>query len=74
MVRRELPANLYRCKGIVHVAEAPEARHSLQAVGRRTELTALGPWGRAPRRSRIVAIGSRLDQPALTALFDRCLA
>lgn len=74
MVRRELPASIYRCKGIVHVAEVPASRYALQAVGRRTELTELGEWGRAPPRSRIVAIGSGIDREELANLFEGCLA
>ncbi|GHC08695.1 CobW family GTP-binding protein [Cerasicoccus arenae] len=74
MVRRKLPAEIYRCKGIVHVADSPGERFSLQAVGRRTELTSLGPWGEQVPCSRIVAIGSSIDAAALTALFDSCLA
>ena len=74
MVRRELPASIYRCKGIVQVAEAPESKYALQAVGRRTELTELGQWGTAPPHSRIVAIGSGIDTEELASLFDGCLA
>lgn len=73
MVRRKLPASLYRCKGIVYCSEAPEKRHALQAVGRRTELTPLDDWGTRPPRTRIVAIGSGFDSRELTQLFDECL-
>ncbi len=73
MVRRKLPASIYRCKGIVFCSDAPEKRHALQAVGRRTELTALDDWGPRPPRTRIVAIGSGFDSGELTQLFDECL-
>ena len=73
MVRRKLPASIYRCKGIVFCSDAPEKRHALQAVGRRTELTALDDWGTRPPRTRIVAIGSGFDSRELTQLFDECL-
>ena len=36
MVRRELPASVYRCKGIVFVSDTPDKRLALQIVGRRT--------------------------------------
>jgi len=74
MVRRRLPAEIYRCKGVVHVADQPDQRFSLQAVGRRTELTALGPKKEGNPRSTIVAIGSKIDEQALTALFSDCLS
>lgn len=76
MVRRELPASIYRCKGIVFAADAPETRFALQVVGRRTEITELGTWeGRLPR-SQIVAIGAanHFDSSALTDQFEKCLA
>jgi len=74
MVRRRLPADIYRCKGIVHVADQPDQRFSLQAVGRRTELTSLGAAKDDAQKSRIVAIGAQIDAEVLNALFDECLA
>lgn len=74
MVRRRLPAEIYRCKGLVFVAGQPGERFSLQAVGRRTQLTSLGNTTEAASTSRIVAIGSKIETHALTALFDECLA
>ncbi|MDF1747121.1 MAG: GTP-binding protein [Gimesia sp.] len=73
MVRRKLPASVYRCKGIVYCADTPAKRHALQAVGRRTELTELDDWGTRTPRTRIVAIGSDIDAAELTRLFDSCL-
>lgn len=72
-VRRELPASIYRCKGIIHVADAPDRRYALQAVGRRTEITDIGPRDAAAASSRIVAIGSKIETDALTRLFEGCL-
>ena len=37
MVKKHLPAGVYRCKGIVRTIEHPERRSILQCVGRRTE-------------------------------------
>jgi G3E family GTPase len=33
MVQKELPASIYRCKGIVYTADQPDKRFSLQIVG-----------------------------------------
>ena len=74
LVRRKLPASIYRCKGIVHTADRPGKRLALQAVGRRTELTELDDWGERTPRSRIVAIGSSMDAQELGTMFDACLA
>ena len=76
MIRRELPASVYRCKGIVFADDRPDKRLALQTVGRRSEITELGGWDERPRRSQIVAIGASgdLEPEALRALFDGCLA
>ena len=75
MVKRKLPASVYRCKGVVYTADAPEHRAVLQVVGRRTDVTLLDEWnGRTPR-TRIVAIGvaGGIDGEALREQFDSCL-
>lgn len=73
MVRRELPASVYRCKGIIHLANEPETRFALQVVGRRLNLTALGPWNGPEKASRIVSIGHGFSSQALEGLFEKCL-
>jgi len=75
MVRRELPASIYRCKGIVYVADSPDKRLALQAVGRRTELSELGDWGERTPRTQIVAIGTlgSIDAQELSNKFDACI-
>ena len=73
MVRRELPASVYRCKGIVFVADSPEKRYALQAVGRRVEIMEIGDWGERKPISRIVAIGASFDAKELSMKFDKCL-
>jgi G3E family GTPase len=73
MVRRELPASIYRCKGIVFAAESLETRYALQAVGRRVEITELGAWGERTPQSQLVAIGSSFDSDELSNMFDACL-
>jgi G3E family GTPase len=73
MVRKELPASIYRCKGIVYAADHPDKRLTLQAVGRRTEIYELDEWGERPPRSQIVAIGSPIDAQDLRRKFDTCI-
>ena len=72
MVRRELPASIYRCKGIVFTTEFPEKRYALQAVGRRVELMELDDWGKRKPRNQLVAIGSSFDTEELSSKFDAC--
>lgn len=76
MIKRELPANIYRCKGFVNLADDPDHRHVLQVVGRRIELTRDRLWGADTPQSRIVAIAHKatLDPDHLAALFDGCRA
>ena len=75
MVRKELPASIYRCKGIVFAADSPDTRFALQAVGRRTEISEIDKWGDRAPRSQIVAIGAPngFDTSELTKQFDACL-
>ena len=73
MVRRDLPASIYRCKGIVYAADCPDKRLALQAVGRRTEITELDDWGGRTPRSRIVAIGASMDALQIGEMFDACI-
>jgi len=73
MVRRELPASIYRCKGIVFAADSSDKRLALQAVGRRTEISELDSWGQRTPRSQVVAIGAAIDPQELNELFDGCI-
>lgn len=72
-VRRELPASIYRCKGIVYAANNPGKRHALQVVGRRTEINELDEWGNRTPKTQIVAIGSSINKEALRSKFDGCI-
>ncbi len=72
MVRRQLPASVYRCKGIVYTADEPHRRLALQVVGRRAEVSDLGPWGDRRPRTQLVAIGSGIDGHELELRFDGC--
>ncbi len=73
MVRRELPASVYRCKGIVYAADFPGKRYALQIVGRRTEIAELDEWGERTPRTQIVAIGAAINAPELSDKFDACI-
>ena len=73
MVQKELPASVYRCKGIIYAADRPDKRLTLQVVGRRTEIIELGEWGERKPRTQIVAIGSQIDGQDLNNKFDACI-
>ncbi|MEV0947583.1 GTP-binding protein [Rhodococcus sp. NPDC049939] len=73
MIRRDLPGEVYRCKGFVRVDGDTPKRMLLQSVGRRSELTPAGAKATATH-SEIVAIGtSALDPQRLHRLFEQCL-
>jgi G3E family GTPase len=76
MVRRDLPASVYRCKGILYSVDNPQKRITLQIVGRRTEIKELDEWGERTPHTKIVAIGSsnKIDPDSLTALFESCIS
>ena len=75
MVQRELPASIYRCKGIVYATDFPGKRYALQIVGRRTEISELDKWGERTPHTQIVAIGALggIDARELSDKFDACL-
>lgn len=74
MIKRELPAAVYRCKGFVHLADDPAHRYVLQVVGRRVDLTRDRPWGSDRPQNRVVAITHRstLDPHQFSTWFDSC--
>jgi G3E family GTPase len=55
---RRFPASVYRCKGFAHLADRPDERVLVQAVGRRVELTSVGSWGDGPIQTDLVLIGA----------------
>ncbi len=75
MVKKQLPGNIYRCKGVVYTTEHPGRRVILQAVGRRTDILLEDEWGDRTPRTQIVAIGAAgtIDPAALTAQFETCV-
>ena len=71
----QLPTNIYRAKGVIYTADAPERRAVLQVVGRRVEISLEDEWRGGPPRTQIVAIGApgAIDGQALRAQFDGCI-
>ena len=53
-----LPPAIYRVKGILALADAPNLRFVVQGVGRRVTIDVLGPWGEEPRETALVWIGT----------------
>ena len=76
MVRHSLPRGVYRCKGIINSADAPDRRGILQVVGRRFDLTLDSPWGAETPTTRVVAIGdpAMIVPDRLQTRFDGCIA
>jgi len=72
----KLPANIYRAKGVIYAADAPERRAVLQVVGRRVDISLEDEWGKRPPRTQIVAIGApgAIDQEMLSHKFEHCLS
>jgi G3E family GTPase len=75
MVKKQLPGNIYRCKGVVYAAEVPERKTVLQVVGRRADVALGEAWGETIPHTQIVAIGApgSIDPQALTAQFEACI-
>ncbi len=72
MVKRELPASVYRCKGIIFTSDSDQP-HALQVVGRRCDITPVELDRRAAiGTSEIVAIGNQINRSELSHLFDTC--
>jgi len=68
---RKLPGSIYRAKGIVYIADAPERRAVLQVVGRRVDISIQEEWGERIPRTQIVAIGAAgsLDTGIMERMF-----
>lgn len=75
MVRKHLPENIYRCKGIVFFKENSEQQGVLQVVGRRMNVTSMHDWQGKTPKTQIVAIAAHgsIDAKRLKKLFDGCL-
>jgi G3E family GTPase len=72
----ELPATIFRAKGLVYLAEAPQRRAIFQTVGTRITLVLGEPWGDMVPQTQLVFISTPggIDAARLEAQFDSCLA
>lgn len=72
----DLPANIFRAKGILWFSES-EQKHIFQLSGKRCTITA-EPWGDRcaiadrPRFSQLIIIGRSLDPTALKTALEQC--
>jgi len=75
-VLADLPTTLYRAKGFVYLADAPDERYLLQMVGPRISLEPAGGWGLEAPLSALVFIGApgALAEESLPALLNHCFA
>mgnify|MGYP001137925455 CR=1 FL=1 len=73
-IASKLPANIYRAKGVIYTADAPERRAVLQVVGRRVDISLVDEWNGRPPRTQIVAIGAAgaIDNEVLRDRFEQC--
>ncbi|HTU83731.1 MAG TPA: GTP-binding protein [Candidatus Acidoferrales bacterium] len=73
---RTLPGSVYRAKGVVYAADAPERRAVLHVVGRRVDIALHDRWGARKPHTQIVAIGraGSLNPSELEATFSACVA
>lgn len=70
----QLPATVYRCKGIVRSDEHPDRPAVLQVVSRRVDVSLMDRWRHDPA-TRVVVIAARgsIDATALQDVFDVCV-
>lgn len=73
-VMANLPATIYRAKGICHVAEAHDQRCILHLVGTRCEITPTGAWKGQTPGTQLIVIGKRgtIDANNLRMLLEAC--
>ena len=71
-----LPSNVYRCKGVIYAAYAPQHRVILQVVGKRVDISLSHEWGERQPCTRLIAIGEHwaMNDERLRQTFDRCVA
>lgn len=72
----ELPPTIFRCKGVLNLADEPGRRGILQVVGNRVRLVLGEAWGTETPRTQIVCIGAPggVDQDYLTERFESTVA
>ncbi len=73
---RKLPGTIYRAKGVIYNADAPQRRAVLQVVGRRVDISLQGEWGERAPRTQIVVIGAPdgIDPTMLGHQFNMTVA
>jgi G3E family GTPase len=73
---RNLPATVYRAKGVIYSADAPTRRAVLQVVGKRVEISLHDEWDERAPRTQIVVIGAAggIDEKFLHDQFQKALA
>jgi G3E family GTPase len=71
-----LPPTIYRMKGSVWLADAPQEMGLLQMVGKRASITLAGAWGERTPGTTLVLIASAggLNTDFLRREFERCIA
>jgi G3E family GTPase len=69
---RERGTDLYRSKGIIHVADQEE-RLVFHAVHMLMSMDSDSAWNSKDRTNQLIFIGRNLDRQALTAGFQSCL-
>lgn len=69
-----LPSTIYRAKGVIYLADMPEAQAVLQMVGRRASLTLQEEWGEKTPHNEIVMISTHggIDPENLRHEFTMC--
>lgn len=72
----DLPPAIFRAKGVIWLADAPQRQAVLQLVGQRVSLTLRDLWGETPPRTQLVTISAprQLDTADLQRRLDACLA
>ncbi len=72
----ELPASIYRAKGILSLKEVPQKRVVMNVVGSRNELEPDSLWGETTPSNQLVFIGlkDQFDLADLQSRLDRCIA
>jgi G3E family GTPase len=70
----ELPLDVFRAKGTLALADAPNLRFTAQMVGRRVVIEPNRPWEEETRGTDLVFIGrpGAIDPAKLIARFDAC--
>ncbi|MDE3738892.1 GTP-binding protein [Pseudomonas resinovorans] len=71
-----LPSEIYRAKGVCHIAEAPGKRCILHLVGSRSEIKPDQGWNDGAPHTQLIVIGKRgaIDAAEFQAMFDACVA